>query len=454
LSPARPAPGAPRSRRRAPLTASAPAPARAPGAATPWVAGVALAPVRTVAALAGAVLALSSTGDPLVAAVVLGVAAGRVLSGLAVALAAVAVTAWWGSADLAVVAGGQSVLGPAGLLEPARSAAVAWLAAAAVVVAWPGGVPPLLPPALGAGVARGTAWSAPMAADLVGALFVGALAAALVWGPDAQGAVLERAVATAVGAAAALGMVVLRRSERADRAAGTLAVVLGAGAVVLALAERAGVPSSPEGGAVAPTLAAATVAAVLAAAGLRWGGRLGWVVHPVVVLGLWALAALLGRDLVPASSLPVPQTGGLPGAGWLLAGAAAVGLVAGWRWSLVTALPGAAAVVHALLAGSAPAGPAVALAVLAAVTVVALLARVAGRGPGAPDLSVPPPVAQGARAAAVVLALAPLPGGWAGVEGLEQWRRGVGVALAAALATMAWVLAARWRASGGWTRRG
>jgi hypothetical protein len=417
------------------------------------VAGVPLAPVRTVAAVAAAALALSSTGDPLVAAVVLGVAAGRVLAGVAVALAAVAVTARWGSPDLAVVASGQSVLGPAGLLEPARAAASAWLAAAAVVVAWPGRLPPLVPLPWG-GAARRPAWSDPMAADLVGALAVGALAAAVVWGPDAQGAVLERVVATAAGAAAAFGLAVLRRSERVDQVAEVLAVVLGTAALALALADRAVAWPDPGAAALAPALAVATVATGLAVAGLRWRGRVAVVAHPVVVVGLWALGALLGRDLEPASSLPLPPTDGLPGAGWLLATAAAVGVVAGWRWALVAALPGAAAVVHALLAGSTPAGPGLALAALLAVTAVALLGRATGRSADAPDSAVPPALAHAGRAVAVLVAVAPLPSGWPVAEGLEPWTRAAGVAVAAALVTVAWALVARGRAAGGHPRRG
>jgi hypothetical protein len=412
------------------------------------VAGVSLAPVRPVAAVAGAVLALSSTGDPLVAAVVLGVAAGRALCGVAVALAAVAVTARWGSADLAVVAGGQSVLGPAGLLEPARAAGSAWLAAAAAVVSWPGRLPALVPPGWRSGTGRRPGWSTPVAADLVGALAVGALAAAFVWGPDAQGDVPGRALATVTAGAAAFGLAVLRRSERVDRAAAAVAVALGAGAVVLALADRAVAWSSPGASALVPTLVVAAAATGLAVAGPRRRGWWALVAHPLSVVGLWALAALVGRDLVPATSLPAPSAGGLPDAGWLLAGAAAVGLVAGWRWALVAALPGAAAAVHALLAGSAPAVPSAVLAALLAVSVLALLGQAAGRAAGAADPSVPPAVAQAGRAVAALLAVAPLPGGWPGAEGLEPWTRAAGVAVAAALATTAWALVARWRASG------
>lgn len=413
------------------------------------VAGVALAPARTVAAAAGAVLALSSTGDPLVAAAVLGVAAWRRLSTVALVLVAVAVTARWGSADLAVVAGGQSVLGPAGLLEPARAAVSAWLGAAALVAAWPGRIPPLVPPV----TARRPAWSAPMAADLVGALAVGALAAALVWGPDAQGAVLERAAATVVATAAALGVGRLRRSGRVDRVAGPVAVALGALALVLALMDRAVPWPSADASALVPGLAVAVVATGLAVAGLRWRGRGSVAAHPVAVLGLWALATALGRDLVPASSLPLPPTSGLPDAAWLLAAAAVAGLVAGWRWGAAAALPGVAVVVHALLAGSLPVAPGAALACLLAVTALALLVRAAGDD-AAPDLSLAPWARHAGRAVAVVLVAAPVPDGWPGVDGLAPWTRGAAVALAAALAAAAWALVARVRAGGGTARRG
>src|SRR5260221_532360 len=67
-----------------------------------------------------------------------GVVGGGVAFG-AVALAALAVVARWGTGWLAALAGGQAVLGPAGLFGTAAAVGSAWYAGAAIVLASPGG---------------------------------------------------------------------------------------------------------------------------------------------------------------------------------------------------------------------------------------------------------------------------------------------------------------------------
>lgn len=158
-------------------------PARRPQAAS-------LSFLRSPAAAGAAAMALTSTGDALLLAVLLGVAAAEVEIGVAGVLAALSVIGRWGTSSLAAMAGGQAVVGPAGSTGPFPLLASAWLAGAALVVAAP----------------RGALF----------ALAFGLSAAGIVAGPAFGGAVLVRAGASvlAVLAAGAAGGWLPRRVAR------------------------------------------------------------------------------------------------------------------------------------------------------------------------------------------------------------------------------------------------
>ncbi len=85
------------------------------------------------AAAGAAAMALSSTGDVLLLAVLLGVAAGDVAVGSAAVLAGLTVLGRYGSTSLAALAGAQHVVGPAGTTGPVPLAAAMWCAALALV---------------------------------------------------------------------------------------------------------------------------------------------------------------------------------------------------------------------------------------------------------------------------------------------------------------------------------
>lgn len=89
-----------------------------------------------LAALAGATaLAATSSGDVVLLAVLLGLAAADLTAGVTAALALVAVAVRWGSTSLDAIAGAQAVLGAGGLVGPAAAVAAAWAAGAALVLA-------------------------------------------------------------------------------------------------------------------------------------------------------------------------------------------------------------------------------------------------------------------------------------------------------------------------------
>jgi len=88
--------------------------------------------VLLVAALA---MAISSRGDVVVLALLLGFGAMRRASGVAIALALTASLVRWGSPSLGAIAGAQAVLGPAGWTGSAAAVASAWLAAVALLLA-------------------------------------------------------------------------------------------------------------------------------------------------------------------------------------------------------------------------------------------------------------------------------------------------------------------------------
>jgi hypothetical protein len=155
-------------------------------------------------------LVLTSTGDALLVAVALGVAAADRAAFVTVGLAALAVLGRWGTTSLAALAGGQAVIGPAGVTGSAPSVASAWLAAAALVA-----------------VAAGRRW-------LPATLALGVLAALVVAGPAATSPVdaVVRAAAAVVGASAAA----LSRRVMPRRLGVAAALALGAAGAGLALA--------------------------------------------------------------------------------------------------------------------------------------------------------------------------------------------------------------------------
>lgn len=168
------------------------------------------------AAVAGGVLAASSTGSLVVAALLVWVATLDRRCGVAALLAALAASIRFTTASLDDLAGIQSVLGIAGEVGPATAAASAWVAAAAVLLA-------TRPPAVTGGD-RGLRRFAP-------ALATGPLAAALVAGPGPDQLAL-RIGTSLLGLGVAIGITVLQGRGRRLRTPG-LAVALGAAAVVL-----------------------------------------------------------------------------------------------------------------------------------------------------------------------------------------------------------------------------
>lgn len=93
-----------------------------------------------VGATAGATtMAITSTGDVLALAALLGVLAGDVVVGATTVLAALATFARWGTPSLADISGAQAVLGPGIATGSAFAALSTALAAAALIVASPSG---------------------------------------------------------------------------------------------------------------------------------------------------------------------------------------------------------------------------------------------------------------------------------------------------------------------------
>ena len=163
--------------------------------------------LRLAAGAAALVLALTSSGDVLVVAVLLGAVAGDALAFAAVLLAAMAVLARWGTGSLAAVAGGQAVLGAAGVYGTAAAVGSSWYAALTVALASPGG------------------WlSVPF----------GAVAGLLVAGPGVTGAAnglvrVAGALAGVAAAAVAPRFLPARLAVRVGVALGALALLLAVG---------------------------------------------------------------------------------------------------------------------------------------------------------------------------------------------------------------------------------
>ena len=96
--------------------------------------------MRRAATAAAAVLLLGSIGDGAVVVFLLAMAAADAASVLVAVLVGAATVLRFGSSSLGALAGAQAVLGPGGVVGPARAAASTWLAAAALLVAAPGGL--------------------------------------------------------------------------------------------------------------------------------------------------------------------------------------------------------------------------------------------------------------------------------------------------------------------------
>lgn len=160
--------------------------------------------LRTGAGAGAAVLALSSSGEVVLLAVLLGVAAGELLAGVVAMLAVGSVAIRWGTTSVDAITGAQTVLGPAAAVGPLVAAASTWCAAAALILV----------------KARG------LTAYLFG-LTAGIIAVGPAGAPEA---VAIRVVAAAVGAALAL-----TAQRWAPPATRTVALALGAGAVALAV---------------------------------------------------------------------------------------------------------------------------------------------------------------------------------------------------------------------------
>jgi hypothetical protein len=121
-------------------------------------------------------MALGSTGDVFLLAVLLGLAALDLLSGGVAALAMVSVVGRWGTTSLAALAGGQAVLGAAGWTGTTALVASSWAGAAALVLACPEGwVPAVAFGAAAAQLVAGPALGDGSSAGLVALRVVGPL---------------------------------------------------------------------------------------------------------------------------------------------------------------------------------------------------------------------------------------------------------------------------------------
>lgn len=180
------------------------------------------AAVATAAALAVGVLAASSTGSMVVAALLVGIATADRRAAGAALLAVVATAIRFRTAGFDDLAGIQSVLGLAGTVGPATAAASAWCAAAAVLLA--SRVP--ASPAAGDGRLDRLRLAVP-------ALACGPFAAALVAGPGPSDLGV-RVLASVLAVVVALGVAVAGTRGAFARVRPWAALAAGAVAVVLA----------------------------------------------------------------------------------------------------------------------------------------------------------------------------------------------------------------------------
>jgi hypothetical protein len=217
------------------------------------VTGSTLALGRAAAATAALVLAVLSRGDAVVLAALLAVAAWRIPA-LVLLPAVVAATWRFGSTSLEALAGAQSVLGPAGLVDPVRAAAASWCAAASVV--------------LSVATLRGEALDRRVDVTSVAVVAAsGATAAALVAGPSLGGAWWWRALAAIVASGAAV--LVRRLRPRLDRQLDVAAIVAGLAPVPLLIGVAPGWSGTLDSGALRSGLLLAVATAVLVAAAAR-----------------------------------------------------------------------------------------------------------------------------------------------------------------------------------------
>ena len=96
-------------------------------------------PLRLGAAAAAVVLPLTSSGEVVLLACLLGFVAADVLAAVATAAALLALAVRWGSTSLDAISGAQSVLGPGGTVGSLPEVAASWSAATALVLAAPRG---------------------------------------------------------------------------------------------------------------------------------------------------------------------------------------------------------------------------------------------------------------------------------------------------------------------------
>lgn len=186
------------------------------------------ASVSLAAALAAAVLAGTSTGSMVLAALLVGLAARDRRAAGAALLAVVATAVRFRTASFDDLAGIQGVLGPAGTVGPATAAASAWVAAAAVLLAV--GAPPRTTTAPGDGRAARILARLPLLAP---ALASGLLAAAIVAGPGPSD--LGIRVGASAAAVVLAGLVAAARTRPPlARTVPWLALAAGVVAVVLA----------------------------------------------------------------------------------------------------------------------------------------------------------------------------------------------------------------------------
>ena len=82
-------------------------------------------------------MASTSSGDVLLLGVLLGLAAADLAVGATGVMVGLAVVGRWGTSSLAALAGGQAVVGAAGVTGPALLAASAWCGAAALLLVAP-----------------------------------------------------------------------------------------------------------------------------------------------------------------------------------------------------------------------------------------------------------------------------------------------------------------------------
>lgn len=154
-------------------------------------------------------MALTSSGEVVLLATLLGIAAADLTSAAVATLAVTAVALRWGAVSLEAIAGAQAVLGPGASVGPLAAAASMWCAGGALLLS------------------RAPGWAAPV---------FGVAAGLALAGPAATGAgpVVVRLSAAFAGAFVA---VVVRR--RAPRSARPVALALALAAVALSLWARA-----------------------------------------------------------------------------------------------------------------------------------------------------------------------------------------------------------------------